>query len=69
MRIKIDEYFRSGALLVWLIDPESRSARVYTAQDKCEMLDENGVLDGRDVLCGFRCRLGDLLDKVPRQAR
>jgi hypothetical protein len=28
-----------------------------------------GILDGGNVLPGFRFRLGDLLDKIPRQAR
>jgi Uma2 family endonuclease len=68
MRIKIGEYFRAGTRLVWLIDPEARSARVCTGQDQHFVVDANGVLDGRDVLPAFGFRLGDLLDKVPRQA-
>lgn len=69
MRIKVTEYFRAGVRLVWLIDPETRSARVYTSADQCDSLDQNGVLDGRDVLPGFRFRLRDLIDAVPRQAK
>ncbi len=69
MRIKVPEYFRAGVQLVWLIDPEGRSARVYTSVEKCDVLDENGVLDGRDVLPGFQFRLGDLIDAVPREPK
>jgi Uma2 family endonuclease len=68
MRMKISEYFRAGTRLVWLIDPEARTARVYTGQDQFIVVDEKGTLDGGDVLPDFRFRLGDLFDKVPRQA-
>ena len=69
MRIKVDEYFQAGVRLVWLIDPEARSACAYTGVDQCDVLDENGVLDGRDVLPGFQFRLRDLIDSVPREAK
>lgn len=69
MRIKVGEYFRAGVRLVWLIDPEARSARAYTGVDQCDVLDENGVLDGRDVLPGFQFRLRDLIDAVPREPK
>jgi Uma2 family endonuclease len=68
MRIKVGEYFRAGVRLVWLIDPEARRARVYTTADQADLVDENGVLDGRDLLPGFQFRLGDLLDRAPREA-
>ena len=69
MRIKVGEYFRAGVRLVWLIDPEARSARVYTEEHQYDVLDENGVLDGRDVLPGFQFRLGDLIDALPRASK
>jgi Uma2 family endonuclease len=69
MQIKVAEYFRAGVRLVWLLDPEDRSARVYTSADQFEVLDENGFLDGRDVLPGFHFRLRDLIDAVPREAK
>lgn len=66
MELKLDEYFRAGVGLVWFIDPDSRIARVYTSRDNCEVLDENGVLSGGDVLPGFELTLKALLDKVDR---
>jgi len=64
---KLREYFAAGARLVWLVDPVARTAEVYTSVDRCVTLDENGVLDGGDVLPGFRLRLGDWLDRVRRR--
>jgi Uma2 family endonuclease len=65
MNLRLDEYFEAGVRLVWYIDPRTRSARIYTARDQVENIDEKGVLDGRDVLPGFRLRLGELFERVP----
>jgi Uma2 family endonuclease len=69
MELKHQEYFQAGVRLVWYIDPRTRSATVHTAPDQIETLDENGLLEGRDVLPGFQVRLGDLLDRVPREKK
>jgi Uma2 family endonuclease len=65
MRLKLDEYFEAGVRLVWYIDPPTRTSRVYTSREDVEMIDESGFLDGRDVLPGFRLRLGELFERVP----
>jgi Uma2 family endonuclease len=68
MTLKLDEYFRAGVRLVWYIDPHSRTARVYTARDEMHSIDEQGVLDGQDVLPGFHLQLGELFERVNRAA-
>jgi Uma2 family endonuclease len=65
MRLKLDEYFEAGVRLVWYIDPPTRTAKVYTSREDVETIDERGFLDGRDVLPGFRLRLGELFERVP----
>src|SRR5665213_1470252 len=48
---KIDEYFRVGVQLVWIIDPPPmRTAEVYTTPDKCAELTEKQSLEGGEVL-------------------
>jgi Uma2 family endonuclease len=64
---KLKEYFKAGVRLVWYVDPEKRSAEVYTSPTDVEHLDADGVLDGRDVLPGFALKIKDWLDKVPRE--
>ncbi len=54
MKRKIREYFDAGVQLVWLIDPETRTAEVYTAPDQSTLLREKQFLDGGTVLPGFR---------------
>jgi Uma2 family endonuclease len=67
MERKLREYFESGTRLAWYIDPETRTARVYTAPDQAVAIDQNGCLSGGDVLPGFSLRLGDLFARVERR--
>jgi Uma2 family endonuclease len=48
---KLKEYFRAGTRQVWYADPETRKVRVYTSP---EQMGEDDVLDGGDVLPGFK---------------
>lgn len=66
MARKVREYFDAGARLVWLIDPEARTARAFTAVDRETVLDDTQSLDGGDVLPGFRTPLRDLFDASER---
>ena len=64
MQRKLRDYFTAGVKLVWYIDPATRSAKSYTAEDKFIAVDESGSLSGGDVLPGFELPLGALFDKV-----
>ena len=57
---KLDEYFQSNTRLVWYIDPEAQTARVYTARDQVVEITGEQTLDGGDVLPGFSIILADL---------
>jgi Uma2 family endonuclease len=63
---KVREYFLCGVLLVWLIDPAKRAARVYTAPDQSVTLVEGQTLDGGSVLPGLSLPLRRLFAEVPR---
>jgi Uma2 family endonuclease len=67
MQMKLSEYRRAGVRLIWYIDPAGRTATVYMPDGRSEVLDENGVLDGGDVLPGFSFVLRELLDRFPRE--
>jgi len=57
---KIAQWLRAGVRLVWVVDSETRSARVYRADGTESLLGPNDAFDGEDVLSGFRCPLADL---------
>jgi Uma2 family endonuclease len=67
MERKRGEYFQAGVRLVWEIDPETRTAEVYTAPDRRTALGEDGVLDGGDVLPGFNLSLRRLFERAGRR--
>ena len=66
MRRKRGEYFRAGVQLVWEIDPETRTANVYTAPEVFTTIDEAGTLDGGTVMPGFQVPLRQLFT-IPGQ--
>jgi Uma2 family endonuclease len=68
MERKLKEYFLAGSRLVWIIDPEARTAHVYTSPDDCTVLQESDTLTGGDVLPGFTLSLKQLFARLPRVA-
>jgi Uma2 family endonuclease len=66
MTRKLKEYFRAGVRLVWLVDPKTRTAKVYTSPSQFIVLGEDDSLDGGDVLPGFSLPIGPWLDEAAR---
>jgi Uma2 family endonuclease len=58
---RVGEYLQAGVRLVWVIEPEGRTASVYRTLTDVRTVDENGSLEATDVLPGFRCALSELL--------
>jgi Uma2 family endonuclease len=57
---KIGEYLGAGARLVWVADPESATVTVYRLAGPPSVLGERDVLEGDDLLPGFRLELARL---------
>ncbi len=57
---KVREYLAAGARLVWVIDPDERSAVVYQADGSVSEYEAGGLLDGGDVLPGFTLNLAEI---------
>jgi Uma2 family endonuclease len=66
MRLKVKDYFLSGVRLVWLVDPATRTVRVFTAPDQASVLREGQALDGGEVLPGLALPLAEIFAHVPR---
>jgi len=64
---KLKQYFQAGVSLVWYIDPKTRSARAFTSPAAVTEIDEDGSLDGGQVLPGFRLSLRSLFERADRQ--
>ncbi len=57
---KIDEYFKAGVELVWVVYPSQSKIHVCTAPTQIQVLTLTDTLDGGTVLPGFRLPLSDL---------
>lgn len=69
MRRKLRDYFRAGTLLVWYIDPPSRSVTVYRSPECGEVLTSEATLTGEDVLPGFELPLSGLFAELDRVSK
>jgi Uma2 family endonuclease len=66
MKLKRQEYFGAGTQLVWEIDPDTRTARAYTAPDTYTELASTDVLDGATILPGFSLSLAEVFAERDR---
>jgi Uma2 family endonuclease len=62
MRMKLNEYFESGIKIVWILDPELQTVRIYDAPERFRQLTREDNLDGGNLVPGFSVRVGDLFD-------
>jgi Uma2 family endonuclease len=60
---KVDEYFRAGVELVWVVVPNLRQVYVYTSLTAIQVVERAGHLDGGTVLPGFHLPLTDLFEE------
>ena len=57
---KIELYQRSGVPLIWLVQPRSRAVTVYALGQEPVTCQEGDVLDGGEVIPGFRLPVADI---------
>lgn len=62
MQRKVQEYFASGAQLVWQIFPETQTLIAYTAPSTAVNHSLDDELTAGDLLPGFRCRVAELFE-------
>ncbi len=64
---KLHEYFHSGTRLAWIIDPRKRNVRVHTAPEQFQLLTEDQILDGGDVLPGLSLPLREVFSQLEEE--
>jgi Uma2 family endonuclease len=61
---KLKDYFKAGVRLVWYIDPDTRTAKAYSAPATWTDIGVEGSLSGGEVLPGFELALAKLFARV-----
>jgi Uma2 family endonuclease len=66
MRRKLNEYFKSGARLVWLVYPKTKSVAIYDkpSDAPARTVTESESLDGGEVLPGFSVAVAEIFRKT-----
>lgn len=59
---KVQEYLTAGARMVWVVSPKLRTVTIYRSGGQMGMLGSEQILDGGDVLPGFRLIVGEIFD-------
>lgn len=67
MEVKLGDYREAGVPVVWVIDPETRTAMLHRADGSSERLPQPVELVGEGPLAGFRCPLADLNPTTPQK--
>lgn len=57
---KIDEYLDAGVPLVWIVNPEARTIRVYRADGTTRLFRAADTIENEPGLPGFRIVVGDV---------
>ena len=58
---KVLEYFEAGSRMVWVVDPQSRTAMVYHSPREITLLRDSDLLEGDLVVPGFSIQLRAIL--------
>ena len=59
---KLSDYFAAGTLMVIVLEPDSRTARVCRSQIDFDVLTEADTLDGGDVVPGWRMPVSEIFE-------
>lgn len=60
IKAKIADYMEAGVRLLWVVDPKTKTVAQYRPGQAEQTFGAEDVLDGEDVLPGFRCAVGTL---------
>ena len=60
---RVEEFFRAGVRLVWVVYPRRRLVYVYESERKINVLGRSDELDGGSVLPGFRIPLTEIFEE------
>ncbi len=61
---KLVEYFESGRLLAWVVNPQDQTVHLYHSSEPLQMLRRGDKIDGEDVLPGFSLSVSEIFDEL-----
>jgi Uma2 family endonuclease len=59
---KLNEWFSSGVMSVIVVDPYEKNVILYESPEHYKMFEYNDLLELREILPGFTCRVGEIFE-------
>jgi Uma2 family endonuclease len=56
---KVQVWLAAGCLMVWTVEPQSRTATIHRPGVEPRTLTEDQIIEGDEVIPGFACRVAD----------
>lgn len=63
---KLADYWAAAVRMVWIVSPATRTVTVHAPVGTSRTLREGDMLDGGEVLPGFRCDVAELFEGISR---
>jgi Uma2 family endonuclease len=60
---KINDFLAAGIPLIWIVYPDSRTVQVFRLDGSAQNLKVGDILDGEDILPGFRLEVAALFEE------
>jgi Uma2 family endonuclease len=57
---KLDEYLEAGIAMVWIVNPDPRTIRIYRSDGTTRLFRATGVIENEALLPGFRLVAGEV---------
>lgn len=61
---KVSEWLEAGSQQVWVVSPKLHTVTVYRSLTEIVILTDNDMLEGGDVLQGFRIAVGEIFEQT-----
>jgi Uma2 family endonuclease len=62
---KLDEYITSGVSLVWIVNPDRKTVRVFRQDGTHRLFHANDIIENEPALPGFRLVVGEVFPTAP----
>jgi Uma2 family endonuclease len=68
LEVKLDEYLGAGIPMVWIVNPDPRTIRVYRGDGTTRLFRSADVIENEPLLAGFRLVVGAVFPPAPATA-
>jgi len=63
VREKVAEWLEAGTLVIWVVDPRTRTVAIHEAGERVVVFGESGTLPGGELLPGFELAVRDVFSE------